>query len=214
MATVRISNALVSDVVTLARSKMRPAVDKAIQQRPDDAWGQRIYDTLFGDMKPILDQLPSYWKNNTSIIEINAFGEVSRSHSFPIAGQPWPMGPFSTPLAKRAAPVQVRYQGTCLELRQNPAWEELFAVMGEYFGRIDAARTREGEFVDMVKKVLDSHSTLAPALKVWPPLWDLIPDAMKDRHREITIRTKSDKVDVGVDLGKLTAMATAVKFGL
>lgn len=210
MATVRISAALVTSITTLARSKMRPAVDKALHQRPDDIWGQTIYDTLFGEVRPILDQLPSCWKNNAAGIEVKQFGEVNRSHSFPIVSQPWPFGPFSTPLAKRVA------YGGRLELRQHPAWEELFAVMGEYFGRIDAAEQREIEFVTMVRKLLEAHSTLSPALKAWPPLWDLIPDTVQDRHREIVERTKSDKVDVryGHDLGKMTAMVTAVKFGL
>jgi hypothetical protein len=65
----------------------------------------------------------------------------------------------------------------------------------------------------MVTKVIEAHATLAPALKVWPPLWELIPDEYKDRHREIKVQGKKE-VTIDVDLGKLTAMSTAAKFGV
>ena len=65
----------------------------------------------------------------------------------------------------------------------------------------------------MVSKVCDAYSTLAPALKAWPPLWDLIPEDVKDKHREIKERVKSEAV-LSVDIGKLTALSTTAKFGI
>jgi hypothetical protein len=65
----------------------------------------------------------------------------------------------------------------------------------------------------MVKKVTEAYSTLAPALKAWPPLWDLIPEDVKNTHRKIVERTKNDVV-LDVDIGKLTALSTAAKFGI
>jgi hypothetical protein len=65
----------------------------------------------------------------------------------------------------------------------------------------------------MVKEVCNTYSTLAPALKAWPPLWDLIPEDVKDKHREIKERIKNEAV-LSVDIGKLTALSTAAKFGI
>jgi hypothetical protein len=65
----------------------------------------------------------------------------------------------------------------------------------------------------MVYKICNTYSTLAPALKAWPPLWELIPENVKDTHRKIVERTKNDVV-LDVDIGKLTALSTAAKFGL
>jgi hypothetical protein len=82
-----------------------------------------------------------------------------------------------------------------------------------YNQRVSAAQQRQADFVNMVSKVCDAYTTLAPALKAWPPLWDLIPDDVKDKHREIKERTKNEVV-LDVDINKLTAMSTAAKFGI
>jgi hypothetical protein len=65
-------------------------------------------------------------------------------------------------------------------------------------------------FVEQVKKIINAHATLAPALKLWQPLWDLIPEDYKERHRKVVERTKSD-TQVDVDLGSLTATVVAHK---
>jgi hypothetical protein len=65
----------------------------------------------------------------------------------------------------------------------------------------------------MVKKVCGAYTTLAPALKAWPPLWELIPENYKNKHREIKERVKNEVV-LDVDIGKLTALSTAAKFGI
>ena len=45
---------------------------------------------------------------------------------------------------------------------------------------------------------------------MWQPLWDLIPEEYKERHRKIVERTKTD-TQVDVDLGSLTATVVAHK---
>ena len=52
MATVRFSTELSNTILSSARNKMQPAIDRAEQSRPDNAWGQTIYDTLFNEVKP------------------------------------------------------------------------------------------------------------------------------------------------------------------
>ena len=47
---------------------------------------------------------------------------------------------------------------------------------------------------------------------MWPPLWDLVPESYKDRHREIKEREKKE-VSVNVDLGAMTAAVVANKIG-
>ena len=67
------------------------------------------------------------------------------------------------------------------------------------------------EFTDGVGKVIGAYSTLAPALKAWPPLWDLLPDATKERHKEIVERVKKEVVVEDVDLSSMTTIATLAK---
>ena len=63
-----------------------------------------------------------------------------------------------------------------------------------------------------VKKIIGMHTTLGPALKAWPPLWDLVPEGTKNRHRKVVERVKPEVAEVEVDLTALTGTITAAKF--
>lgn len=209
MATVRFSKELIDRIVKNATAKMHPAVAKAQAQKPDNAWGQRIYDTLFLEAKPILAQLPAGWVKTVDNFEIGEVGQQFCGMTFTLASpQPWPWGfPTSALARKRSA------YGESITLIDNPVWGEFYAEVAAYHQRIGEAVKRREEFVDAVKSICNTYSTLAPALKAWPPLWELIPESVKDKHREITERTKKETV-LDVDIGKLTAMSAAAKFGL
>lgn len=209
MATVRFSKDLIDRIVKYATAKMAPAIEKAQAQKPDNAWGQRIYDTLFLEVKPILAQLPAGWVKTVDNFEIGEVGQQFCGMAFTFASpQPWPHGfPASALARKRSA------YGESITLLDNPVWGEFQAEVTAYQQRIAEAVKRREEFVDAVKRICETYSTLAPALKAWPPLWELIPEDVKNKHREITERTKKETV-LDVDIGKLTAMSTAAKFGL
>jgi hypothetical protein len=89
-------------------------------------------------------------------------------------------------------------------------FEDIKAEATAYLERVRVVRERKTMFVEQVKKIINAHATLAPALKLWQPLWDLIPEDYKERHRKVVERTKSD-TQVDVDLGSLTATVVAHK---
>jgi hypothetical protein len=100
-----------------------------------------------------------------------------------------------------------------VNLKEHEMWHEFMQEVSAYVDRVKAACDRRNEFVDMVKQVVGTYTTLAPALKAWPALWDLIPEADKERHREVKERIKKDTT-LDIDLNRLTAMATAAKLGV
>ena len=89
-------------------------------------------------------------------------------------------------------------------------WDEIFQEIDEYRRHIKSVAQKKTNFVNAVKEVIKAHATLSPALKMWPPLWDLIPEDYKDRHRQVVEREKKEVV-VNVDLGTLTATVVAHK---
>ena len=89
-------------------------------------------------------------------------------------------------------------------------FEDIKAEAIAYKERVRLVTERRTLFVEQVKKIINAHATLAPALKMWQPLWDLIPEEYKERHRKIVERTKTD-TQVDVDLGSLTATVVAHK---
>ena len=209
MATVRFSKELNTRIEQMARAKMQPAIDRAKAQKLDNAWGQRIYDTIFAEDKPIISQVPAGWIKTMRTIEIGRVGNAVCSMNFDFTTpQPWPYVFPSTGLADKNSTY-----GDSINLRDNIVWGEFHAEVEAYHQRVREATRRRDEFIEAVTKICNTYSTLAPALKAWPPLWELIPDDVKNKHREIKERTKNEVV-LDVDIGKLTAMSTAAKFGL
>jgi len=74
-----------------------------------------------------------------------------------------------------------------------------------------AAIEERTTFVAGVQTVLDAHATLAPALKMWPALWDLLPDDARTKHKDPSKRAKPEKVELGVDVRSMTGVVVAHK---
>ena len=209
MATVRFSKELQDRILNIARNKMEPAVEKAKEQKPDNAWGQKIYDILFADVKPLLVQLPAGWLKMEDRIRINKVADQHCGMEFSfVCHQPWPVEYQETDLAKLDSSWRQD-----VNLKDHPVWQDFLSEVTTYRLRVRAAEARKTEFVESVTKVIRAYSTLAPALKAWPPLWELIPEDVKEKHREVKEREKKEVV-LDVDIGKLTAMSTAAKMGL
>lgn len=209
MATVRFSRELIERIEKNARAKMDPAVTRAKESRPDNKWGQHIYDTLFLDVQSILTQLPAHWLRTTDNFAVAAIGGLDCSLDFKLsAPRPWPREFAASELARRSG-----YYDTNVELLDHPAWTDFRAEVVAYIERVKAATNRRTEFVSMVRTVCNAYSTLAPALKAWPALWELIPEDVKEKHRQVVEREKKE-VKLEVDLNKLTAMSAAAKFGV
>lgn len=209
MATVRLGKELIEAVLNNAKQKMQPAVDKAKAATVHPAWGQKIYDKLFGGQQALLSGVPIHWLKTKDGIQIKRVGEVPCGTKLMFNGDMfWPVTFPASPLAT--------FEGgweDSLTLQDVEDWAEFKAEVTAVNEGIRVATQRQEEFVAMVSKVCNAYTTLAPALKAWPPLWELIPETVKAKHREITVREKTETT-LNVDLGKLTAMSTAAKFGI
>lgn len=209
MSTVRFSKELIEAVVKNAKAKMQPAIDKAQATTLHPAWGQKIYNRLFGDQQALLTGVPAHWLRTKDNIHIRRIGNVACQQRLSFSGKMyWPAQFPATPLATFDGGWE-----DSLTLCDVEDWAELKDEMQVINDNNHRAKARQTEFVAMVTKVCGAYSTLAPALKAWPPLWDLIPEHVKDKHREIKVREKTETT-LDVDIGKLTAMSTAAKFGI
>jgi hypothetical protein len=208
MATVRITKELTKDIISAAKAKFSDSIKKAEDSRPDHHWGDYIYDAIYGEYAPIMAQLPAGFIHTTNRVLIRKVGPYPVELYFDFsAPKLWPgtMPP--------EAPAENHYS-QALVLNNSPVWNDLLDEVKAWKDRCDAARKRSKEFTEGVSKVLENFSTLAPALKEWPPLWELVPDWAKNKHKEITEKRQSGKPAVDKDvLGKLTGAMTAVKLG-
>ena len=70
------------------------------------------------------------------------------------------------------------------------------------------------EFVEGVMAVVEAHATLAPAVKSWSGLWELVPESYQERAKRVVPKADRrvvtrDKADV--DLSKMTGVVVASK---
>jgi hypothetical protein len=210
MATVRFSKELQEDIIKSAKAVFDNQIRVANDNRPDSTtWGEKIYNTLFGEYIPVLNAVPQEFLYMVDQIDVGHIGDTRCGLRFKLLNpRPWTRKFNNTEYAKSSS----SYDSSQIDLQDHPVWAELHAEVKAWQERNVEMAAKRTEFVEQVKKIISAHATLAPALKMWPPLWDLVPEKYKEKHREIVERTKKD-VDIQVDLGALTAAVIANKIG-
>jgi len=101
-----------------------------------------------------------------------------------------------------------------MEVEDVPMFEDIKTEVLAYKNKITILIERKAKFVNGVKELICAHSTLAPALKAWQPLWDLLPDTAKVRHNSKVERNAKVDVQLAADLNALTATIVASKIGV
>jgi hypothetical protein len=223
MATVRFSTQLQDAIVKRAQGMFTAQVEAARASLPPDL-GERLYDCFFSpDVAAKMRALPDYMLNTkeqldfqgfhsapedvwqTSTVKQNTWGFTSVAVRFAVP-QRWPYR-----FDEHVTGFKASSWGGGTADFTDPRYEWLKPIVKEYTERVFKAVVRRDTFVDGVQKVMQTYSTLAPALKAWPALWDLLPDETKDKHREVKERVKKEIDCSLVDLNSLTAAVTLSK---
>lgn len=208
MAIVRITNELRNDIIRAARHKFDPAIKAAQDSKPDDTNGDYIYDTIWGSYRERMEALPRGFFNYRNSITIRQIADVNIT-MFVTFSQARPV-----PSLPDLVDDIVRDNGSSYTLKDHPVWSVIIQDARAWQDRCNVASQRYKTFVSGVEAVLDSFTTLAPALKEWPPLWDLLSEGTKSRHKEIKERVKTDKPSMDRErLGAMTGALTAIKLG-
>lgn len=207
MATVRITKELTEQITYNARAKFADRI-KAVEATAPVSWGDYIYEKLFGKYIPLMEQLPEEFFDVADKIIVQRIGGQAVNLHFTLSSRKrWP---------KRLpadAPAEMNYYGGAITLKDDLMWGELHAEVTAWKDKCAVIRKQAEEFTEGVSKILASYSTLSPALKAWPPLWEPVPEHTKNKHKEIVERKKPEKEVPDIDTTKLTAVLAASKMG-
>jgi len=207
MATVRFSKELQEEIIKNAKGVFGKQMETAKNNRPDNEWGEKIYDILYGQYTNVLNAVPQMFLSTNNKFKVDQVGSLSCGLEFTLnSAKPFPKEIPDTEYAKKSS----GYYGNEYILKDHLVWGEFHADVKRWLDGINAVRTRQEEFVKQVNQIITAHATLAPALKMWPPLWDLVPEQYKERHRTIVERTKNE-LEGSVDLSSMTAAVVANK---
>ena len=103
------------------------------------------------------------------------------------------------------------YSGWFLD-PSDTRWDTFKAEYKKYCDAVRKLKDETSAFISGVNKIMDTYTTLAPALKAWPPLWDLVPQDKQERHKQIVERKAKSLPAEEIDLESMTAASTLAKF--
>jgi len=223
MATVRFSESLKAEILGNARNMFTDSVQEAKDSFPDE-WHTRIYETMFSaEDRAKFYALPDWAMERKERILFGGFtncpddvwqSSVAKVKTWSVDDDVVLMfvNPAPWPYKDGDAPTGGRVTWRMFQADYNDSrWDWLRPQMKEYTERVFKAMHKQETFVDGVLKLMSTYSTLAPALKAWPALWDLVPDEAKERHKKLTERSRKDASDLDVDLNSMTAAVTLNK---
>jgi hypothetical protein len=222
MATVRFSDALKGEIRNNAKAMFKQNIDKAKADVPAH-WADKVYQGFFpADDIAKFNALPAHAMAEKQSLDFEGFFNA-------------PEDVFQTATHKQKAyecstiklefskdmrwPADIEKMNTGFKFQwrnskadyNDSRWAWLVPEFKEYVRKIFEQESKEASFLEGVDKLMETYSTLAPAIKAWPALWDLVPDEAKERHKKVVERVKKDASDVGVDLNSMTAAVTFSK---
>jgi len=207
MAVVRITTTLIESVTHIATNSFKPQMETA-EAIELSLTAEDVYERIYEPWLTHIEALPAaMFHSYKDITIVSVCGEPANLQLKLATVLPMPRIPDSS----HAEPSGF-YAGHFVLRDKNATgiWDDLFKVVAERNRRVAAVTARRDAFVEGVKKVLTAHSTLAPALKAWPPLWELIPDNYKEQHKKVANRKGKDTIHE-FDTAALTSAITLIK---
>ena len=214
MATVRFSDELRGIIARRAGALFTAQLEAAMEVPPH--WGDMVYGLIYRDTIADMDRLPScYFRRVSSMYVLGMSGGPVRSFIAKMADlRPVPYSTDDTRdgLAREGRAAS-RSSGAVLN-SNDPRWAEFRKEYEQWDAAISKIEFSHKAFVEGVEAVVKSHSTLGPALKVWPALWQLLPSEVQARHKQVVERKrgKPSAADMlNIDLDTMTGISIAAR---
>ena len=208
MAVVRFSEELKKAVTDNAKALFSNRISAAYKASPPIA--EEVADLVYAQFMPAINTLPKEFLQWSNRVEIRVPYNPSHIEVSYQAAREYPKPNNRIKLDDDA--IMDSMFSISLKLPDTPKYKTYIEQIAVWHEGVKALEKQRDEFVDGVKKVIEAHTTLAPALKAWPPLWDLVPETFRERHRKVVERTKpASTAELDVDLTSLTAAVTIAK---
>jgi len=207
MAVVRFSEELKDSIIDNAKKLFESRL-KAVRETAPDVC-EAVTALVYSPYMPFFTSLPEEFFTTSQEVEVTVHHKGRNIDVMGKLSKPYPKvdSELRTPDGARLK----AYYRIDITIPDSGPYAPYHEQMVAWQERIDAVIAQRDEFVSGVKQVVEVHSTLAPALKAWPPLWDLVPETFKERHRKVVERTKSNTAAIDVDLTALTSTVVASK---
>lgn len=220
MAVVKFSDKLIEEIRDNANNTFTARLSKA-NEIPVNAsqLAEYLYKEGTKPYEPSFSSLPENFFEMSGTMRLISYGGIG------LGGLvlPFTVGPKRFPRSWGQAPsnklFQQGYNHHMVGFRADMSIAYEKEVYDKFHAREQSIQTlskQQQEYTEGVIKVCKSFETLAPALKAWPPLWDLVPQEYKNRHMTKATRANTkaaaEELRNTVNLDSLTATAVTAKF--
>lgn len=216
MATVRISDALVRSVKNFNRIKLeniRRGLPKPRDVFDNEEVLLKAYDLITGGIRHTLENNPlePYLRKDDVWICTFSGGDMAPGHthssSYAAAEKELPV-----PRLGASNDYGVLEPGGSIRLNaQHPEWVEMYAEACRLQEEYNALENQHYVAINQLEHLLKSHTTLGPALRQFPALWDMLPDDIKAQHTRVETRVKSTGLKTVTDTSVLTQAVMTAK---
>lgn len=207
MAVVRFSEELKNAIVDNAKGLFNNRISVAYKATPPIA--EEVADLVYAQYMPAISAIPPDFLQWTNRVEIRVpYNNTKIEVTYETRSYPKPQSRIKV---DDGAIIDSLY-AINLKLPDTPKYKTYIDQIIAWYENIKALEKQRDDFVAGVKRVIEAHATLAPALKAWPPLWDLVPETFRERHRKVVERAKpAGAAELDVDLTSLTATVVTAK---
>lgn len=211
MATVRITEKLVDSTLRNVKQKFEPAMEAAKKSLDTTGWADRIYEAIYRDYLPQINALPPSFFGTRNGIDLKMTDSLFETRELALtfaAPRPVPHAMPENPYME----FSQSWRNWEYKVKSWAAWPDMGEAYAAWVDRVQRVRGEHQTMKESVHKLLRSHSTLAPCIKKWPALWDLIDDEYRDKHREVVERKAKDSgPEYDLDFDRMTAMVAKAK---
>ena len=223
MATVRFSDTLKGEIRNNAKNMFVNKIAQAVDDIPTH-WADKVYECFFpADVRQKMASLPDYVLRTQEFIDVSGWSNAP--------DDVWQTGEYMHNTWTLSSTIRLKFSKAMPwvnEFAQAPTgfassyssgkfdysdarWDWLKPEFKEYNRKVFEAMSKQEAFLSSVNRLMDTYTTLAPALKAWRPLWELLPEEAKERHKTVKERKVTKAEELDLDLNAMTSAVTLSK---
>ena len=225
MATVRFSDTLKGEIRNKAKAMFQDKISETMRNIPTH-WADKVYRCFFPqDVRTTMASLPDYVLPKKEFIEVSGWHNAPQDDAWQTGAyrhQTWKLDggairlSFDNPVPwvdkfKESPTGFIQHYSHGTFDFADPRWDWLKPEFKEYNRKVFEAINKQETFLSSVNTLMETYTTLAPALKAWRPLWDLLPDEAKDRHKTVKERKVVKAEELDLDLNAMTSAVALSK---
>lgn len=196
---VRISDKLIGEVTGNISDLYKYYVEDVEKQKPDV--GDRIYDLLYGPYLSRMQDLPETFFRKLDRMEVKLVGEEPLGYSFKLSSLK--LGAYTHPPGDNVEGSE-RHSDK-VNIKRTPYTEEIVDAILSWHKQKQELYEVRNNATTSVRRVLKTNKSLAPAIKAFPPLVDLLPAATRIKIDVPQHRLSSVQMELDPHLKRLAA---------